>query len=474
MSPLLLVMGALLAGGLVGVAMAAAWYRTDKPATAPLYGHSAEILDWLRRANGARAACLVAPEVTPAWAAGDPPDAALLERAGSLARLALGDTREHRVDDDGWLLVAVGDGRFGCALVFEEGGTTDIAAEVAITDMRRFLSGIRERRLRDSGALEVPRDLPEWLTGGPENVEGLAFQLCEAVRDVSGRPCALVLRDPGTREVSVVAVSSGADRRLLGTRVSSTSAAGRASSGDVPIAGRLGAELLGDTKRDRRARDEEGVAFPIRDGREGVGSLVVFGKPEGIPDRVRKHVVFLVANSGPRLGRALTVRTAEGRATTDELTGLPNRRALDRAMAAHGSGPCGVLCVDLDHFKRLNDGFGHAAGDAALRHVANVFRKVLREDDLACRVGGEEFALWLPGASSNRAMEVAERVISAVRGSLLEWGGAQIQMTCSIGVAAVPDTVGRVENLLGAGDVALYRAKEAGRDRAVLAASGAR
>jgi diguanylate cyclase (GGDEF)-like protein len=323
-----------------------------------------------------------------------------------------------------------------------------------------------------SGALETPRDLPEWLNAGPENVEGIAAQLCEEVHGVSGRPCVLVMRDAGAKRVSVVAASAGADRRLVGLPVSSFSAAGRASSGDVPIAGRTSGDLLGERQGDRRAREEEGVAFPVRDGREGVGALVVFGQPDAMPDRVREHIAWLVANAGPKLGRAATVRAAESRATTDELTGLPNRRALERAMAAHGDAACSVLCVDLDHFKKLNDGFGHAAGDAALRHMAGVFRNVLREDDLPCRIGGEEFALWLPGAPADRAMEVAGRILGAVRESLLEWGGAQLQMTCSIGVAAVPDTVARVKNLLGAADVALYRAKEEGRDRVVLAQPG--
>jgi diguanylate cyclase (GGDEF)-like protein len=258
----------------------------------------------------------------------------------------------------------------------------------------------------------------------------------------------------------------------MGTRVSSASAAGRACTGEVPVAGGSGTELFGERKHDRRTGDDQGVAFPIRDGREGIGSLVVFGQPDATPGRVREQIVWLVANSGPRLGRAASVRAAETRATTDALTGLPNRRSLERSLGSHGDGPCSILCVDLDHFKRLNDGFGHAAGDAALRHVAGIFRRTLREDDLACRIGGEEFALWLPGAPANRAQEVAERVLVSVRGTRIEWGGAEIEMTCSIGVAAVPDTVGRVENLLAAADAALYRAKETGRNRVVMAGPG--
>lgn len=464
----------LLVGFVVGAIVAAALMsrRSSESATQPGLesGEVPQMLDLLRRANGAQAACLVAPEADPAWAADAPPDPSVLESTESLARLALGDAGDHKMSEHGLVRLAAGDGSLGCALVMEE-GVQELALERAKSDLRRFLAGIRERHMRESGSFRAPRDLPEWLTGGPENVEGIAFQLCEAVRSVSGRPAALVLRDPGTKEVSVAAVSAGADRRLLGTAVLSSSAAGRAGSGDVPVAGRTLGELLGERKNDRRSREQFGVAFPVRDGREGVGSLVVFGQPDTIPDRVTSHITWLVANAGPKLGRAATVRAAETRATTDELTGLPNRRALERALTTHGTAPGSMLCVDLDHFKRLNDGFGHAAGDAALRHLAAIFRRELREEDLPCRIGGEEFALWLPGAPPDRASEVADRILRAVRGSLLEWSGAEIQMTCSIGVAAVPETVSDVRNLLQAADKALYRAKDQGRDRVVVAES---
>jgi diguanylate cyclase (GGDEF)-like protein len=183
----------------------------------------------------------------------------------------------------------------------------------------------------------------------------------------------------------------------------------------------------------------------------------------------REKVQWLVKNAGPRLGRAAALRSAENRAMTDELTGLPNRRALERSMHDHSGGPCSVLYIDLDHFKALNDGFGHAAGDAALRHVAAIFKRALRSGDVPARIGGEEFALWLPGARASKAMEVANRVRDAVRGSVFEHGGAEIRMTCSIGVASIPESVSQVDNLLGAADVATYRAKEAGRDRIEVA-----
>lgn len=300
-------------------------------------------------------------------------------------------------------------------------------------------------------------------------MEGISFQLCGAALEVSGRSNVLVVRDSTTQVAYVGAVSARTDRRLLGAHISTTGAAGRACMSEVPIICASSEELLGILRKDRRRQIMGGVAFPLWDGRECVGALAVFGDYSTMEARVRDRIQWLVRNAGPRLGRATALRRAETRAMTDELTGLANRRALERAMHDHAGGLCSVLCVDLDHFKALNDGFGHAAGDAARRHVAAILGRVLRSYDLPARVNGEAFALWLPGAPAGRAMEVADRVRDAVRGSLLEYGGAEIQITCSIGVASIPESVSRVDNLLSAGEVAMYRAKEAGRDRTEMA-----
>jgi diguanylate cyclase (GGDEF)-like protein len=395
----------------------------------------------------------------------------VLDRALELARVSLGDASQH-IESAALAILAVGDGQLGAALVFPGATVEPGTAETATTDLKRLFAGYRELRLRKSGDLKAPGELPEWVSSGPESVEGLAFQLCDAVRSLSGRPTVLVLRDAGTREVAIVAVSNGADRRMLGVRVASDSVAGRACASDAPTVGKGAAALFGIVRKDRRANQEEGTAYPLRDGREGVGALVVMGPPNSMPDRIREQIVWLATNAGPKLGRAVTVRAAESRAKTDQLTGLPNRRALERAMASYKRGACSVLCVHLDDFKKLSDGFGHSAGDAGLRQVAGIFRRELRDGDLPCRLGGEEFALWLPGAAADRAMDVANRILQAVRGSLLEWNGAELEMTCSIGVASVPHSVSRAANLLGAADAALDRAKDSGRDRAVLASSG--
>lgn len=154
----------------------------------------------------------------------------------------------------------------------------------------------------------------------------------------------------------------------------------------------------------------------------------------------------------------------------DALTGLPNRvllrQELNRRLNSVERGESlAVFCLDLDYFKQVNDTYGHVAGDGALRHVADVLRRVVRVPDLAARMGGEEFGLWLPEASLAAAREVAERVRASVEASPFHWEGQEIRLTCSVGVAAVPDTTSAVANLYPSADAALYRAKAGGRNR---------
>ena len=123
------------------------------------------------------------------------------------------------------------------------------------------------------------------------------------------------------------------------------------------------------------------------------------------------------------------------------------------------------MYVDLDRFKLLNDTLGHPAGDAALRHVAGILQRQLRDRDLVARIGGEEFAVWLPGAPLTEGLEVAERIRRAVESEAWQWSGSPRPLTASCGVAAYPAPVGDIDNLRGAADAALYRAKQHGRNR---------
>ncbi len=160
-------------------------------------------------------------------------------------------------------------------------------------------------------------------------------------------------------------------------------------------------------------------------------------------------------------------------ATVDELTELYNRRfffAQGRRLlerCRQNAQPAGLLLFDLDHFKAINDSFGHEAGDAVLRAVALCCRRTLRPGDLLARLGGEEFAVLLPETDRRQAKRVAERLRRAMARLEVPCDRTVIRVTVSIGLATPEDTPGGLDALLAAADRALYRAKRAGRDRVV-------
>jgi diguanylate cyclase (GGDEF)-like protein len=158
-------------------------------------------------------------------------------------------------------------------------------------------------------------------------------------------------------------------------------------------------------------------------------------------------------------------------AISDPLTGLHNRRSFELRLAeeaarTHRSGaPFSLLLLDLDHFKALNDHYGHPAGDQALRHLAAVLKNQLRGIDLLARIGGEEFAILLPDTSSQGAMEAAERIRAAIAEQPASYEDTTLPMTASIGVAWYPGHADTDKQLIQVADQALYEAKRAGRNR---------
>lgn len=178
---------------------------------------------------------------------------------------------------------------------------------------------------------------------------------------------------------------------------------------------------------------------------------------------------FVVVSRDITAERDRTIELEE-RASTDPLTGALNRRAFfDAAMrrlAAAGSSEQGycVALLDIDHFKNLNDTYGHATGDRALVELVRACRPCVRDTDLICRFGGEEFLVFMPGADMRAATEAAERLRSAVSGIELHHDAGLVTMTVSIGLAAArPGEV--LQSAIERADTALYAAKDGGRDR---------
>jgi two-component system, cell cycle response regulator len=165
-------------------------------------------------------------------------------------------------------------------------------------------------------------------------------------------------------------------------------------------------------------------------------------------------------------------------ALTDPLTGLSNRRHLEAHLKAlieqakSLSQPLSVLMADIDHFKSLNDTYGHAAGDAVLREFAERLRRNVRAVDLVCRLGGEEFLIVMPDTTAELARHVGERVCSCIGEEAFRIDSAtRVNATASVGLATLEAAAGDADALLQRADEALYTAKRAGRNRVVAHAA---
>jgi diguanylate cyclase (GGDEF)-like protein/PAS domain S-box-containing protein len=191
----------------------------------------------------------------------------------------------------------------------------------------------------------------------------------------------------------------------------------------------------------------------------------------------RQHLGIEVAEHlGLALAKLKLQEALQQQSVRDPLTGLYNRRYLEESLAreiqkAQRQGhSLGVLMVDLDHFKLVNDRYGHEAGDKVLREMGKVFGRHTRTGDIVCRFGGEEFTILLPDASSEIATKRAEQIREAARNTQVQVGLSVLEpVTLSIGIAVLPGHGTSSEELLQAADAALYRAKKEGRDRVCLA-----
>ena len=205
-----------------------------------------------------------------------------------------------------------------------------------------------------------------------------------------------------------------------------------------------------------------------------IGAIVLSRRTrDAWPAAARRILHGAAVEASAALGRVESHRAAETQASTDVLTGLPNRRYFEEfcALLAHrrrADDAVGVLMIDIDHFKLVNDQHGHETGDGVLRAVAGAIAGAVREGDVPARFGGEEFAVLLRNPSERVAFEVGERVRAAVAALDLRASGVD-SISVSVGVAVAEDHEVTMAELLAEADRALYRAKRAGRDRVVAA-----
>ncbi len=219
--------------------------------------------------------------------------------------------------------------------------------------------------------------------------------------------------------------------------------------------------------RDRPGGACSAMCVPVTVLGTPMGVLHTVGVEGELPSDAERAAVEAVAEqAGSRIGVLRAMAASELQATTDPLTGLLNRRSLEAELTLlrDRHAEFAVAFIDLDHFKELNDTYGHETGDRALRSFSRLLRRSVRDDDLICRYGGEEFVVVFPDSTTREAEPVVERVVATLAESVRS--GDVPAFTISVGLSDSETAAGHAEAIRQA-DEAMFRAKQAGRDRIV-------
>lgn len=225
-------------------------------------------------------------------------------------------------------------------------------------------------------------------------------------------------------------------------------------------------------------QQEQTFCIPLLAQGETIGVLhFVMGNSEETESN--SHLLNAIAEQiGLTLANIQLRDNLREQAIRDPLTGLYNRRymleTLDQAhsRAERANESIAILMIDLDHFKRFNDNFGHDAGDHVLKAAANILKESIRQEDIACRFGGEEFCIVCPSTDKKHAQFIAERIGTGIRSLELKINQLPLgTVTASIGIAMYPEHADAMQGIIKIADEALYKAKEEGRDRIIVAES---
>jgi diguanylate cyclase (GGDEF)-like protein len=246
----------------------------------------------------------------------------------------------------------------------------------------------------------------------------------------------------------------------------------------LPSAGPFLVHTLGDGVLDEILADAGNVVvLPVVADHQRYGVVAAEWGGAGaarIPVLVMEAIAQAAARTGSALRSAALLEAAEQLATRDSLTGIASRRQFDESLARESArsqrlgAPLTLVVFDVDHFKQVNDSYGHTTGDSVLRDVADTIVANTKSFDVAARYGGDEFVLLLPGCSRADAPRVTERVRTEIGRRL-----HAVPATVSAGVATMPDNAPDGNLLVSAADAALYEAKRDGRDRAIASTRSA-
>jgi len=419
-------------------------------------------LEWLRRAH--RAVGVWITELDPGEE-GPRAERILEPERLSVAQIVAVDRRLERARDqeqsgvermESGMLVFHAQAGAAVGLLLADGSDT-AALAVVEDDLRRLLEGVR-RRPQIIALTQAQSQEASLESVGSVGLR-LAYQL---ERTLDAQVVVVAVETSGVR---VVGVSGRGDRRLLDTFLPPESELARVADGRADSIVSTG-DPLGGVVADRRNRPGAILLLPMKRDLDAIGAVAIWltGGQEPV-GAARAELMEALDNAAPRIARALLTDQTKRAATIDPLTGLHNRRGFDETFRLTSTKEGALVYADIDRFKNLNDTLGHPAGDAALVHFARIIREQIRTFDVAGRIGGEEFAVWLPETGLDLGGKIAERIRIKLGTTAWDWRGRQWPLSASFGVAACPETSRSLDNLPAQADSALYVAKRSGRNR---------
>lgn len=217
------------------------------------------------------------------------------------------------------------------------------------------------------------------------------------------------------------------------------------------------------------------LGLPMMIEEKVIGVVFFSSEKENAFSASDQHILAIMCNHvAASIAEAQAHAKVKKLAITDGLTGVFNHRRFQERLleefyrVSRHPEPFSLLLIDIDFFKKINDTYGHPAGDAVIKMIAKVLLKLVRKLDIVARYGGEEFVILLLKSDSRQALQMAERIRKAVEGSPFDWQGQKIYATISVGVASQPDDTVKKEELIAFADRALYASKHAGRNRSTL------
>ncbi|MBN1205054.1 MAG: diguanylate cyclase [Myxococcaceae bacterium] len=356
-----------------------------------------------------------------------------------------------------------------------------IAGEVLrAIEVERVLTYIRKSRDEKDRFFRAIEELNR--AGSPEQVFVAVLESARQIASLDFCAVTLVSEADGKRVHRVM--------RMTGVTAAGKALEGRSfadNNGLVANVVRYGAPLPG---RDIKAMDRQVIfdeetqirglgalkIFPLTAGDRILGTLVAGSRKKVLDSDVLRMLEVMAIQAAQAVLRAQLFEQMERMATTDGLTGLLNHRTFQSkadehlAQARRYQRKLSVILTDIDHFKNVNDTYGHPTGDAVLRGVAKILREKARDTDIVARYGGEEFAIIMPETDAKGAQVIAERIREAVKAEVFQTELGPLKVTMSLGIATGPDHGYEKQQLIDLADQCLYHAKRNGRNQSVTVA----